>query len=127
MSDLIGKIVDDRRFKFFLGMSACFFLIVVMLHALERSSCIAQILFIVSICALSITILYLCFSRKEVAAKETVGPRAKILHDGVIVISYWSLVAVIVGDDFRHVWLLYSLIALTAVATLTAFVVVKKR
>lgn len=130
MAKLIARLTGNELFKFLLGLSAYLFLIIILLRTLERSSCVAEVLFLASVAALIIWTLYICLRRKDDTVKAdspNPNPGAGILQNAAISIAYWGLIAIILGNDFKYIWVLYALIGITAVSALVASALAKKK
>lgn len=120
--NLIEKILNDKRYEFLLGLSAYFFLILVLLSAMERNTCIASGLFLASVAAFVAWVIYACIKGKNFEPVTTLGPIMKMWRNMVIFIGYWSLLAVIVGCGSNYGWTLYIPIAISAIAAIAALV-----
>lgn len=124
MAGFLKRFASDKWLKYLTGLSAYFFLLLILLHTQGRVIDPAFWLFMLSVTLLLVRAVCLAAGKGNKA--DTPSPLHDIIQNATIFIGYLVLLAVILGPGFELSWLIYALAGITAAGYLIAALIRKR-
>lgn len=96
-----------------------------LLRALGRPATVSLYLFLAAAALVVVRAVSLFFKQTRPVDAERPSPCAAIVRNASVALGYWVLIALVTGDD--HVWIVYTLIGVTAAMAFAAFMLVGRK